>query len=82
MRFKVTLTDEESVVLGQYDVEVVEKLDEEHLNESLDNTSIEESDFDSLHNMGVHARFLGELILDDVEAIYLQRKREKGERNR
>jgi len=73
MRFKVTLTDETSEVLGQYNIEIVKKLADLNTKEELEDTVIEESDFNSPHSMDFHIRSLGEMILNDVEAIYLQR---------
>lgn len=75
MKFKIILTDEQSEVLGQYSVDVVKKIDpKEFEKDELDGCLIEESDFEFPIAMGQHARYFGELIIDDVKAIFFQRK--------
>lgn len=71
MKFKVILTDEQSEVLGEYVVNIEKKIK--------DFSKLQENEFyieeeNSKAYMEFEAHNLGATILNDVKAIYLQRK--------
>lgn len=82
MKFRITLTDEESVMVGSYVINVIEKLTDpsSFLEEIEDGCLIGEEEFESPVVMGIHAQHLGELIIRDARAIYFQREWEKKEK--
>jgi hypothetical protein len=75
MKFKVRLVTEECEVIGTYDIDIVAEIKpEEFENDVNEGCLIEESDLSKPRAMDAHAEYLGRLVLNDVKAIYFQKK--------
>jgi len=72
MIFKIVLTDEECIVQGQYEVEVSKRCPSEE--EEEEKMYIHPKDLQRTQVFNFHAKDLGDQILNDIKALYQQKK--------